>query len=680
MKRILILLLVIVGFVSAEQITKEDKAGKNKRMEWWREARFGLFIHWGLYTIPAGEWNGNTGYGEWIRHNAEIPIDVYDKFVGQFNPVKFNADEWVKMAKDAGMKYIVITSKHHDGFCLFNSRYTDFDILSTPFKRDVLKELADACRKQNMKMCFYHSIMDWHHPDYLPRRPWEKNRPTEGADFNQFVTYLKNQIKELLTNYGDIGVLWFDGEWEDTWTQKLGDDLYKYVRGLDPRIIINNRISKGRAGMEGMTEEGGGAGDFGTPEQQIPATGFPGVDWETCMTMNDHWGYNKANNNWKSSKDLIRILTDVASKGGNYLLNVGPTAEGLFPQPSIDRLREIGEWMKLNGEAIYGTSASPFKKLDWGRCTQKQIKKDTRLYLHVFDWPNDSTLEIPGLLNKPIKAYLLDDANKTPIPFEVNDGSVILKVADKAPNEINSVIVLDIKGKSQVGNAPEIISESDIFTNDLAIIIKSSADKVDVRYTLDGSLPTKDSPVALGKIILKDNAVISTRCFKKGKAISDTTQRIFKKVELIPSEKIDNLTKGINYKFYEGQFSEIPGFDSLKVVHEGVIDNFTLIKTFTKDYFALDYSGYINIPSDGVYTFYTDSDDGSLLYIGDKIVVDNNSLHGSIEKHGRIALAKGFHKIRVSYFERSGEESLSVYFKAPCKNKEILNSSLLFKK
>ncbi len=175
----------------------------------------------------------------------------------------------------------------------------------------------------------------------------------------------------------------------------------------------------------------------------------------------------------------------------------------------------------------------------------------------MFDWPNDGTLEIPGLLNKPIKAYLLDDANKTPIPFEVNDGSVILKVADKAPNEINSVIVLDIQGKSQVGNAPEIISESDIFTNDLAITIKSSADKVDVRYTLDGSLPTKDSPVAWGKIILKDNAVISARCFKKGKAISDTTQRIFKKVELIPSEKIDNLTKGINYKFYEGQFSEI---------------------------------------------------------------------------------------------------------------------------
>ncbi len=679
MKRILIVLIVLAGFINAELITKESKPGKDKRMQWWRDARFGLFIHWGLYAIPAGEWNGKTEYGEWIRHSAEIPIDVYDKFVGQFNPVKFNADEWVRMAKDAGMKYIVITSKHHDGFCLFDSKYTDFDIMSTPFKRDILKELADACRKQNIKMCFYHSIMDWHHPDYLPRRAWEKNRTADEANFNRFITYLKNQIKELLTNYGDIGVLWFDGEWEETWTQKMGDDLYKYVRGLDPRVIINNRVSKGRGGMEGMTEEGG-AGDFGTPEQQIPATGFPGVDWETCMTMNDHWGYNKANNNWKSTKDLIRMLTDIASKGGNYLLNVGPTAEGLFPQPSIDRLHEIGKWMKVNGEAIYGTTASPFKKLDWGRCTQKKIKNNTRLYFHVFDWPENGTLQVPGLLNKPQKVYLLSDANKTPVPFKVNEGLVTLNVGSKVPDEINSVIVVDIKGKPQVGNTPEIISESEIFTNELAVLVKSGADKVDVRYTIDGSVPTKDSPVARGKIILKDNAVISARGFIKGKAISDTTQRSFKKVKLLPAENIEGLTSGVNYKFYEGEFDVTPDFSTLKAAREGVTEDFTIIKTFANDNFAFDYSGYINILSDGVYTFYTESDDGSKLYIGDKVIVNNDGLHGLTERYGRIALAKGYHKIRVSFFERTGDEGLSVYFKAPDKSKEKIKPSLLYKK
>ena len=177
-------------------------------MEWWREARFGMFIHWGLYSIPAGAWEDKTTHGEWIRQTAQIPIEVYDQFIGEFNPLKFDADEWVRMAKAAGMKYIVLTSKHHDGFCLFNSNYTDFDIMNTPFKRDVLKELADACRDQGIKLCWYHSIMDWHHPDYLPRRSWE-DRSADGAELDRYITYMKNQLKELITNYGDIGVLWF---------------------------------------------------------------------------------------------------------------------------------------------------------------------------------------------------------------------------------------------------------------------------------------------------------------------------------------------------------------------------------------------------------------------------------------------------------------------------------------
>ncbi len=407
----------------------ESQEDKDARMEWWREARFGMFIHWGLYSVPAGEWKGETNHGEWIRTTAEIPLDEYDKFREQFNPVNFDAQKWVRMAKDAGMKYIVITSKHHDGFCLFDSKQTDFDVMSTPFKRDILKELSEACQSEGIKMCWYHSIMDWHHPDYLPRRGWETNRPAEGADINRYIKYMKAQLEELTSHYGKIGVLWFDGEWEETWTHEYGVDLYNYVRNLQPDIIINNRVDNGRSGMAGMTRDGGYAGDFGTPEQEIPATGMPGMDWETCMTMNDHWGYNKYNDNWKSTTDLIRKLADIASKGGNFLLNVGPKADGKFPEESINRLKEIGEWMRKNGEAIYETSASPFEKLNWGRCTQKQLGEDTRLYLHVFDWPEDGILKVPGIFNEPKSAWLLADKSKASLNVTRNEDALWISLS-----------------------------------------------------------------------------------------------------------------------------------------------------------------------------------------------------------------------------------------------------------
>ncbi len=452
---------------------RETQAQHDARMQWWRDARFGLFIHWGLYAIPAGEWKGKTNYGEWIRHSAQIPIDVYDRFVGQFNPGKFHADEWVSLAKDAGMKYIVITSKHHDGFCLFDSKNTDFDVMSTPFKRDILKELSEACRKQGIRLCFYHSIMDWHHPDYLPRRGWEKDRSAAGAAFDRYVLYMKNQLKELLTNYGPLGVLWFDGEWESTWNEKYGRDLYQYVRSFQPDIIINNRVGASRSGMEGFSQGRESAGDFGTPEQQIPATGLPGVDWETCMTMNDNWGTNSHDKNWKLAKDLIRMLADIASKGGNYLLNIGPTSEGVFPPESVERLREIGQWMKTNSESITATQASPFKKVEWGRSTQKAIGGGTRLYLHVFNWPADGKLIVPGIFNKAKLAYLVADLKKAALKVSRKEDSLVLEVPKQAPDPVDSVVILDVEGKPDVNNPPEIKSEFDIFTEALDVTIAS---------------------------------------------------------------------------------------------------------------------------------------------------------------------------------------------------------------
>ncbi len=379
-----IFLFMFLILFSCSNIPEQTINQKNdQRMKWWREARFGMFIHWGLYAIPAGEWKDQKNHAEWIRHTAHIPIETYDKLVDQFNSVKFNADDWVKMAKDAGMKHIVITSKHHDGFCLFDSKHTDFDVMSTPFKRDIMKELSDACQKQGLKMCWYHSIMDWHHPDYLPRRDWE-DRSAEGAELDRYVKYLRGQVSELLTNYGDIGVMWFDGEWEGTWNHEYGKPLYDLCRELQPNVIVNDRVDKGRQGHSGIVKDNY-AGDFGTPEQQIPATGLPGVDWETCMTMNQHWGYNKFDKDFKSTKDLIQKLADIASKGGNFLLNIGPTAEGLFPQESIVRLREIGDWMKVNSEAIYATKASPFKHLELGRCRAVQFSVKVRKISSIFE-------------------------------------------------------------------------------------------------------------------------------------------------------------------------------------------------------------------------------------------------------------------------------------------------------
>jgi alpha-L-fucosidase len=422
---------------------------KDERMEWWRDARFGMFIHWGLYAVPAGEWKGEKvpGIGEWIMNNAKIPVSEYQQLAKQFNPVKFDAKEWVQIAKNAGMKYIVITSKHHDGFCLWDTKYTDYDIVdATPFKRDILGELAAECKKQGIRLCFYHSIMDWHHPDaQAPFYPNYNDTSKSNPNFDRYVEYyLKGELKELVQKYGPLGILWFDGEWVKDWSREMGWNMYDYCLSLQPDIIVNNRVGNGRQGMRGLSKTNEFAGDYGTPEQEIPARGLPGVDWETCMTMNDTWGYKSYDNNWKSSEDLLHKLVDIASKGGNFLLNVGPTAEGLIPAPSVERLAAIGKWMKVNSESIYGTTASPLGEVPWGRCTAKPGK----LYLHVFNWPANGKLEVSGLKNQVKKAYLLADEKQAKLPVEhQGNEKAVIAVPSKAPDLVDTVIVLKINSK-----------------------------------------------------------------------------------------------------------------------------------------------------------------------------------------------------------------------------------------
>jgi len=449
----LVIVLTVFSALAIPALALPETAEqRDERMQWWREARFGMFIHWGVYSIPAGTYKGKqiSGIGEWIMENGDIPVAEYEKYANQFNPVKFNAEQWVQIAKNTGMKYIVITSKHHDGFCLWDSKVSKYDIMDTaPFNRDILKELSVACKKHGIRLCFYHSIMDWHHPDaQAPFYPNYNDGGRTNPNFSRYVkNYLKPQLQELITNYGPLGVMWFDGEWIKDWTEPQGIDLYNYVRSLQPDIIINNRVGKGRKSMQGMTKEGFFAGDFGTPEQEIPPTGLPGVDWETCMTMNDTWGFKSYDNNWKSKEDLIRKLVDIASKGGNFLLNVGPTSEGLIPQPSVERLAAMGEWMAMNSESIYDTTASPFEKLSWGRCTAKPGK----LYLHVFDWPKNGELKVPMPRNDVQKAYILAREDRAELLLDTDEnGNLVVTVPRKVPDVIDTVILLEMEAEAVV--------------------------------------------------------------------------------------------------------------------------------------------------------------------------------------------------------------------------------------
>ena len=452
----LLSLLIVSGQGSAQQSSQNDsfanetKAQHDQRMRWWREARFGMFIHWGLYAVPAGEYQGKRSdrIGEWIMEWANIPRAEYEKFTADFNPVKFNAREWVGIAKNAGMKYIVITSKHHDGFALYDSKVSNYDIVdATPYHRDPIKELAREAKRQGLVFCFYYSILDWHYPaayvDAPGKDPTAGNRTTKlkPGGKEEYLKYMKAQLKELVTGY-DPGVLWFDGEWQEWWTEEDGKQLYEYVRSLKPNIIINNRVGRGREGMKGLSKtDQTYAGDFGTPEQQIPPNGLPGVDWESCMTMNTTWGFKFYDDKWKSPEVIIRNLIDIASKGGNYLLNVGPTKEGIIPPPSVERLAAVGAWMKVNGESIYGTTASPFaKQPEFGRVTSKPGK----LYLHVFNWPTDGNLVVPAVGKSVKHAYLLS-APKTSLTVSETAEGLSVKLPSTAPDPIASVVVLEMK-------------------------------------------------------------------------------------------------------------------------------------------------------------------------------------------------------------------------------------------
>lgn len=344
------LLLMCVLSISKTSIAQSDTSGNTQRLKWWQDAKFGLFLHWGLYSVPAGDWNGYRAKGnEYIMLYQKIPLKTYGKIAEEFNPVKFNADEWVKMAKNAGMKYIVITTKHHDGFAMFNSPSSNYNVVKmSPWGKDPMKLLAAACKKYGIKLCFYYSLgRDWQDPDVPTDWPTKGGRSNTwdypNEDKKDITKYFKRkvmpQVRELLTQYGPIGIMWFDTP--ELIKSEESKELLDMIHQLQPNCIVNSRI-------------GNGLGDYKVLEQKI-ATTIDLSPWESCVTMNGGWGYNKHDSAWKSSELLIRQLIETVSSGGNYLLNIGPKGDGSFPKPAIQRLNTIGKWMHVNSQAIYDT-------------------------------------------------------------------------------------------------------------------------------------------------------------------------------------------------------------------------------------------------------------------------------------------------------------------------------------
>lgn len=388
---------------------------REKRTKWFREARFGMFIHWGLYAIPAR--------GEWVKSTERITTKEYDKYFEEFNPVRYNPKEWAKCAKEAGMKYAVLTTKHHDGFCLFDSDYTDFKSTNTKCGRDLVKEYVEAFREEGIKVGFYYSLLDWHHPDYPHygdrQHPMRDNEEFKGAKHNweNYINYFHSQVRELLTNYGTIDLMWFDFSYDnerlagtefehmsgETWR---AEKLVKMMRSLQPDIIIDNRL-----GGDARKEEPDlHSGDFVSPECMMPVTGEVDVlgrtvPWELCLTLNENWGYAK-NKPWdyKTTENVLHMLVECVSKNGNMLINVGPNAKGEIPKDSIRILKEVGEWMRVNGDSIYGCGISDFSKPEWGRYTQN----GKMLYAHIYD-RRVGGFRLEGLEGKIIKARLLED-------------------------------------------------------------------------------------------------------------------------------------------------------------------------------------------------------------------------------------------------------------------------------
>jgi alpha-L-fucosidase len=423
------LIVAIGGQAQEKNETSAPLHADPASVKWFRQARFGMFIHWGIYSL--------LGRGEWVMNNEKIPIAEYENLAPQFNPTEFNAHEWVQLAKEAGAKYITITSKHHDGFCMFNSRLTDWDIIDrTPFKRDPLKELADECHRQGIKLFFYYSQLDWHHPDYFPRGSTGKTagRP-ESGDWERYKEYYIGQVRELCTNYGEIGGIWFDGWWDKPTADWSQETLYPMIHRLQPKALVGNNHH--HAPFPGE--------DFQMFEQDLPGENTAGFNQagvsdlpkETCRTINNSWGLNTRDTANKSGAELTRYLIQAAGRDANLLLNTGPLPTGKILPEHQERYREIGRWLKMIGSIVYNTRGGPFPPAKWGVSTCR----GTDVFLHILNWPADNVLHLPPM---DAKVHTTRSYKAGRVKVEQSPSGITLTLAETLKDPVDSLVVLEL--------------------------------------------------------------------------------------------------------------------------------------------------------------------------------------------------------------------------------------------
>jgi alpha-L-fucosidase len=442
MALILLSALLLIPQLAQSQLPKETEAQKTQRMKWWTDARFGMFIHWGLYALPARN--------EWVKNFERMTNDEYQKYFQIFNPDMFDPHEWAKMAKAAGMKYVVLTAKHHEGFCLFDSKFTDYKATNTPYGKDLIKEYVEAFRAEGLKVGFYYSLIDWHHPDYIidkyhPLRQESDSafaRLNKGRDMNKYREYIKNQVRELLTNYGEISIIWFDfsfpgknGKGRADWDS---ENLLKLARSLQPGIIVDDRLD--------LSDVEGGY-DFISPEQvkeaKWPEVNGKRVAWETCQTFSGSWGYFRDETSWKSSAQLLELLIESVSKGGNLLLNVGPTARGVFDYRAQDRLESMGNWMKYNSRSVYGCTEAPSGFTAPGNTLLTYNPVTNRLYIHLLAYPMGS-LVLRDMASKVKYIQFLHDASEIKFSQGSDESKSDLVLQLPVPKPHTEIPVLEV--------------------------------------------------------------------------------------------------------------------------------------------------------------------------------------------------------------------------------------------
>jgi alpha-L-fucosidase len=437
MRKILLACLgaLVVGLTPTRAQTGYKPAPENlAARQWFQDAKLGMFVHWGVYSVLAD--------GEWVMNNKKIPVADYEKLPALFNPAEFDAAEWVGLAKAAGMKYITITSKHHDGFAMFDSKVSDYNIVArTPYKKDPLKALADECRRQGLKLFFYHSQLDWHHPDYYPRgrTGLDSGRPEQG-NWPRYLEYMNAQLTELLTNYGDIAGIWFDGWWDKPDADWQLDKTYALIHRLQPHALIgSNHHKRPNPGEDFQMFEkdlpGGRTAEFNKDSE------IGDLPLETCETMNGAWGFNLTDRRYKSTRDLVRYVVRAAGANANFLMNVGPMANGRIQPEFVARLKEVGAWMAKNGESIYGTRGGPIAPHAWGATT----RKGDRVYVHVLDWP-DTSLLLAGLPSAVKSARLLNGGRA--VDFKTGDFGTVLTIPRDAVDPIDTIVVLELEAKA----------------------------------------------------------------------------------------------------------------------------------------------------------------------------------------------------------------------------------------